>query len=101
MRWEFKCPTPFIRTREFLWQEGHTAHATHEEAEEMVLDILDDYESIYREMYALPVVKGIKSEGEKFAGGHMTTTVEAFVDANGRAIQAATSHHLGTNFGKM
>eukprot|EP00400_MALV-I_sp_L67-5_P000385 gene385-679_t len=101
VRWEFKCPTPFIRTREFLWQEGHTAHATHKEAEDFVFGILDDYESIYRELYAVPVIKGIKSEGEKFAGGHMTTTVEAFVDCNGRAIQAATSHHLGTNFGKM
>lgn len=101
VRWEFKQPTPFIRTREFLWQEGHTAHATHEEAQDMVYKILDLYERVYNELLACPVVKGVKSEGEKFAGGFMTTTVEAFVPANGRAIQGATSHHLGTNFAKM
>lgn len=101
IRWEFKQPTPFIRTREFLWQEGHTAHLTKDEASEMVFVILGRYEAVYEELLAVPVIKGIKSEGEKFAGGYMTTTVESFIPANGRAIQAATSHHLGQNFAKM
>lgn len=101
VRWEFKQPTPFIRTREFLWQEGHTAHATDSEAETFVFKILNTYNRIYEELLAVPVVKGIKSENEKFAGGKMTTTVEAFIPTNGRAVQAATSHHLGTNFSKM
>jgi prolyl-tRNA synthetase len=65
------------------------------------LDILSLYERVYEELLAVPVVKGVKSEKEKFAGGFMTTTVEAFVPTNGRAIQAATSHHLGENFAKM
>jgi prolyl-tRNA synthetase len=72
VRWEFKQPTPFLRTREFLWQEGHTAHATTEEAERMVLDILYFYAHTYEQLLAVPVVKGIKSELEKFAGGHFT-----------------------------
>lgn len=101
VRWEFKHPTPFLRTREFLWQEGHTAHAGESEAREMVLDILGYYEEIYEQWLALPVIKGIKSELEKFAGGVMTTTVEAVVPSNGRGIQAATSHYLGQNFAKM
>lgn len=95
VRWEFKHPTPFIRTREFLWQEGHTAHATKEEAEKLVYDILDDYEATYRELLAIPVIKGIKSNNEKFAGGDYTTTCETFIAENGRAIQACTSHLLG------
>ncbi|KFG64948.1 prolyl-tRNA synthetase (ProRS) [Toxoplasma gondii RUB] len=101
VRWEFKQPTPFLRTREFLWQEGHTAHATEEEAWELVLDILELYRRWYEECLAVPVIKGEKSEGEKFAGGKKTTTVEAFIPENGRGIQAATSHLLGTNFAKM
>lgn len=101
VRWEFKQPTPFIRTREFLWQEGHTAHATFEESDDMVFKILKLYERVYRELYAVPVIPGVKSEGEKFAGGFRTTTVEAFIPTNGRGIQAATSHNLGQNFAKM
>merc|ERR1719482_1281539 len=101
VRWEFKHPTPFLRTREFLWQEGHTAHASIEEADEMVMEILQHYADIYQELLAVPVVKGKKTEKEKFAGGHMTTTVEAYIPATGRAIQGATSHNLGQNFGKM
>lgn len=101
IRWEFKQPTPFIRTREFLWQEGHTAHLTKEEAAEMVFDILKLYVAIYEDHLAVPVIRGIKSQGEKFAGGFMTTTVEAYIASNGRAIQAATSHHLGQNFANM
>jgi prolyl-tRNA synthetase len=101
VRWEFKHPTPFIRTREFLWQEGHTAHSTSEEADDMVLSILDYYAGCYQEMLAVPVVKGRKSEIEKFAGANYTTTVELYVPANGRGIQGATSHQLGQNFAKM
>lgn len=101
VRWEFKHPTPFIRTREFLWQEGHTAHATTEEADDMVLSILDYYANCYKELLAVPVVKGKKSEEEKFAGAYYTTTVELYVPANGRGIQGATSHQLGQNFAKM
>nr|CAH7725356.1 unnamed protein product [Callosobruchus chinensis] len=101
VRWEFKHPQPFLRTREFLWQEGHTAYALKEEAEVEVKQILDFYASIYTDLLAIPVVKGRKTEKEKFAGGDYTLTVEAFVSASGRAIQGATSHHLGQNFSKM
>jgi len=101
VRWEFKQPTPFIRTREFLWQEGHTAHLTKEEAADLVLEILERYKTIYQDFLCVPVIPGIKSEKEKFAGAFMTTTVEAFIASNGRAIQGATSHHLGQNFSKM
>uniref|UniRef100_A0A1B6CM59 proline--tRNA ligase n=1 Tax=Clastoptera arizonana TaxID=38151 RepID=A0A1B6CM59_9HEMI len=101
VRWEFKHPQPFLRTREFLWQEGHTAFATKAEADKEVLHILDLYARIYTELLAIPVIKGRKTEKEKFAGGDYTTTVEAFVSASGRAIQGATSHHLGQNFSKM
>uniref|UniRef100_A0A3B3QNJ4 Glutamyl-prolyl-tRNA synthetase 1 n=1 Tax=Paramormyrops kingsleyae TaxID=1676925 RepID=A0A3B3QNJ4_9TELE len=101
VRWEFKHPQPFLRTREFLWQEGHTAFATKEEAAEEVLQILDLYARVYEELMAIPVVKGRKTEKEKFAGGDYTTTVEAFVSASGRAVQGATSHHLGQNFSRM
>lgn len=101
VRWEFKHPQPFLRTREFLWQEGHTAHLTQEGAAEEVENILDFYSYIYEELLAVPVVKGRKTENEKFAGAKYTSTVEGFVPATGRGIQGATSHHLGTNFSKM
>ena len=101
VRWEFKHPTPFLRTREFLWQEGHSAFATKAEADVEVLQILDLYARIYEELLAVPVIKGRKSEKEKFAGGLYTTTVEAYIPGAGRAIQGATSHCLGQNFAKM
>lgn len=101
VRWEFKHPTPFIRTREFLWQEGHTAHATKEESDKETFDNLEFYRKVYEELLAVPVRKGIKTESEKFAGGDFTTTVETWIYENGRAIQAATSHNLGQNFAKM
>ena len=101
VRWEFKNPTPFLRTREFLWQEGHSAFASRAEADSEVLDILDLYARVYEELLAVPVVKGRKSEKEKFAGGLYTTTVEGFIPATGRAIQGATSHCLGQNFANM
>jgi prolyl-tRNA synthetase len=101
VRWEFKHPTPFIRTREFLWQEGHTAHATLEESRVFVHQILDEYANVYEELLAVPVVKGRKSEDERFAGAYNTTTVELYVPVSGRGIQGATSHMLGQNFSKM
>lgn len=101
VRWEFKDPTPFLRTREFLWQEGHTAHASFDDANVMVRQALDLYRRVYEELLAIPVIPGYKTEKEKFAGGHSTTTVEAYIPVSGRAIQGATSHHLGQNFGKM
>merc|ERR1712038_1269766 len=101
VRWEFKHPQPFLRTREFLWQEGHTAFATFNEAKEEVLFILDIYRQVYENILAVPVICGRKTEKEKFAGGDYTMTVEAYISAAGRAIQGATSHHLGQNFSKM
>ena len=101
VRWEFKHPTPFIRSREFLWQEGHTAFAGKSEADLEVRRILELYRRVYEELLAVPVVPGVKSEKEKFAGGLYTTTVEAFIPQTGRGIQGATSHCLGQNFAKM
>jgi prolyl-tRNA synthetase len=101
VRWEFKDATPFLRSREFLWQEGHTAHASYDEAQHRVLSILELYRQVYEDLLAVPVIKGMKTESEKFAGGHHTTTVEAYINGSGRAIQGATSHNLGQNFGKM
>ncbi|EKM57048.1 uncharacterized protein PHACADRAFT_254575 [Phanerochaete carnosa HHB-10118-sp] len=100
VRWEFKNPQPFLRTREFLWQEGHTAFLTKAEADKEVRDILDLYRRVYEELLAVPVIPGVKSEKEKFAGGLYTTTVEGFIPTSGRAIQAATSHCLGQNFSR-
>ncbi|KAK3627734.1 hypothetical protein LTR56_019079 [Elasticomyces elasticus] len=101
VRWEFKHPMPFIRSREFLWQEGHTAHMTEEEAGIEVRQILDHYASIYEDLLAVPVVKGKKTVNEQFPGAHYTTTVEGYIPAVGRGIQAATSHCLGQHFAKM
>ncbi|KAB8210859.1 hypothetical protein BDV34DRAFT_220036 [Aspergillus parasiticus] len=101
VRWEFKNPQPFLRTREFLWQEGHTAHLTKDGAHDEVMHILDLYAQIYEELLAVPVVKGQKTEKEKFAGGLYTTTVEGYIPATGRGIQGGTSHGLGQNFSKM
>ncbi|GLB39109.1 putative prolyl-tRNA synthetase [Lyophyllum shimeji] len=100
VRWEFKNPQPFLRTREFLWQEGHTAHLTKAEADVEVRQILDLYRQVYEDLLAVPVIPGIKSEKEKFAGGLYTTTLEGFIPTSGRGIQAATSHCLGQNFSR-
>ncbi|EEY15079.1 bifunctional aminoacyl-tRNA synthetase [Verticillium alfalfae VaMs.102] len=101
VRWEAKQTTPFLRTREFLWQEGHTAHLTEELAGKEVLEILELYAGVYEQLLAVPVVRGTKTENEKFAGGFYTTTVEGYIPSNGRGIQGATSHCLGQNFSKM
>ena len=99
LRWEMRTRL-FLRTAEFLWQEGHTAHATYEEAETEALTILNEcYTRFAEEWMAVPVVRGVKSEGEKFAGADHTYTIEALT-LDRRAIQAGTSHHLGQNFGK-
>ena len=88
-RWEFKHPQPFLRTREFLWQEGHTAWATREEAEKEVYTILELYADVYEKLLAIPVIRGRKTEKERFPGGDFTTTVEAFISASGRGIQVS------------
>lgn len=100
VRWEFKNPQPFLRTREFLWQEGHTAHLTKNEADVEVRQILELYRRVYEDLLAVPVIPGVKSEKEKFAGGLYTTTIEGFIPTSGRGIQAATSHCLGQNFSR-
>ncbi|KAJ5740337.1 proline--tRNA ligase [Penicillium malachiteum] len=101
VRWEFKNPQPFLRTREFLWQEGHTAHLNEAGAQEEVFQILDWYSDVYKELLAIPVIKGRKSEKERFAGSYYSLSIEGYIPATGRGIQAATSHCLGTNFAKM
>lgn len=84
-----------------MWQEGHTAHLTEQLAEKEVLQILDLYAGVYEKLLAVPVVRGKKTENEKFAGGYWTSTCEAYIPTNGRGIQGATSHALGQNFSKM
>lgn len=101
VRWEFKYPTPFLRSREFLWQEGHAAFASKEECDKHVLHNLDIYYRTYVDLLAVHVVKGKKSDHEKFAGSEYSTTVEAYIAGSGRGIQAGTSHALGQNFSKM
>ncbi|KAI1816182.1 proline-tRNA ligase-like protein [Poronia punctata] len=101
VRWEAKQTTPFLRSREFLWQEGHTAHLNEESSAKEVREILELYAGIYEELLAVPVVRGKKTENEKFAGGAWTTTVEGYIPTNGRGIQGGTSHCLGQNFSKM
>jgi len=98
VRWE-KVTRPFLRTTEFLWQEGHTAHETHDEAEAETLMILDLYASLSESVLAVPVIKGMKSDSEKFAGALRTYSIEALM-GDGRALQAGTSHNLGQNFAK-
>src|SRR4051812_33480428 len=98
VRWE-KVTRPFLRTTEFLWQEGHTAHETAEEAEQETLDILHLYKETLETEMAVPVVEGIKSDSEKFAGALRTYSIEALM-GDGRALQAGTSHNLGQNFAK-
>ncbi|MEE4311086.1 MAG: proline--tRNA ligase [candidate division KSB1 bacterium] len=98
VRWEMRTRL-FLRTTEFLWQEGHTAHATAEECEEETLKILELYADFAEKTMAMPVIKGIKSEQEKFAGAVRTYCIEAMMQDK-RALQAGTSHNLGQNFAK-
>ena len=98
VRWELRTRM-FLRTTEFLWQEGHTAHSNHQEAVEEVLRILDVYAEVAEDIMAMPVIKGVKSRAEKFAGALRSYSIEAMMQ-NGLALQAGTSHDLGQNFGK-
>ena len=98
MRWEMRT-RPFLRTSEFLWQEGHTAHATREEAEAEAKKMLEVYAKFAEEWMAVPVVCGVKSETERFAGALDTYTIEAMMQ-DGKALQSGTSHFLGQNFAK-
>lgn len=98
VRWELRTRM-FLRTSEFLWQEGHTAHASHEEALQEVLRMLDVYAEVAEDVMAMPVIKGIKTRAEKFAGALRSYSIEAMMQ-NGLALQAGTSHDLGQNFGK-
>lgn len=99
LRAEIKATKPFIRTSEFLWQEGHTVHATEEDAEQEVKMILDIYKDLIENYLAVPAVTGFKSDSEKFVGAKYTTTLEGLM-ADGRALQMGTSHHLAQNFSK-
>lgn len=98
LRWE-KETRPFLRSREFLWQEGHTAHATAEEAEERTIQMLNVYADFCEEVLAIPVVKGRKTDKEKFAGAIATYTIEALMH-DGKALQSGTSHNFGDGFAK-
>ena len=98
MRWEMRT-RPFLRTSEFLWQEGHTAHATREEAEKKAQEMLHVYADFAEQWMAVPVVRGVKSETERFAGALDTYTIEAMMQ-DGKALQSGTSHFLGQNFAK-
>ena len=98
VRWE-KTTRPFLRSREFLWQEGHTAHATAEEAEERTIQMLNIYADFCEQVLAMPVVKGKKTDKEKFAGAESTYTIEALMH-DGKALQSGTSHNFGDGFAK-
>ncbi len=98
LRWE-KTTRPFLRSREFLWQEGHTAHATAEEAEERTLQMLGVYADFVEEFLAIPVVRGRKTDKEKFAGAEATYTIEALMH-DGQALQSGTSHNFGDGFAR-
>ncbi len=98
MRWELRTRL-FLRTTEFLWQEGHTAHATHEEAQEEVRRMLGVYGDFAEGVMAMPVIRGVKTESDKFAGAVQSLCIEAAMQ-DGKALQAGTSHDLGQNFGR-
>jgi len=99
VRWETKAAKPFLRTKEFLWQEGHTVHATEPEAEEEALRMLEIYKMLMEDLLAVPVITGTKSEREKFAGAKTTYTLEAIMP-DGKALQMGTTHNLGQHFAK-
>ncbi|WP_243518709.1 MULTISPECIES: proline--tRNA ligase [unclassified Candidatus Cardinium] len=98
VRWEMRTRL-FLRTTEFLWQEGHTAHATREEAQAEALQMLHLYERIVRDYMAIPVIKGVKTLSERFAGAEITYTIETLMQ-DGKALQAGTAHYLGQRFAK-
>mgnify|MGYP004624760943 CR=1 FL=1 len=98
LRWE-KETRPFLRSREFLWQEGHTIHETAKEAKERTMQMLEVYADVVENLLAIPVIKGVKTESEKFAGADETLTIETMM-YDGKALQSGTSHYLGQNFAK-
>lgn len=98
VRWE-KTTRPFLRSSEFLWQEGHTVHATHEDAEERTIQMLNVYSDFAKEILAIPMIKGKKTDKEKFAGAESTYTIEALMP-DGKALQSGTSHNFGDGFAK-
>jgi prolyl-tRNA synthetase len=100
VRWETKATKLFLRTREFLWQEGHTAHATEEEADQEAMEILNAYKDVIESYLAVPVLVGKKTDMEKFAGALYTLALEAMMP-DGKALQMGTSHQLGQNFSKV
>lgn len=100
VRWETKATRLFLRTREFLWQEGHTAHATEKEADEEAMEILNAYKDVMESYLAVPVLAGKKTEMEKFAGALYTLALEAMMP-DGKALQMGTSHQLGQNFSRV
>lgn len=101
VRWENKQTTPFIRSREFLWQEGHTCHPNKETSLREVYDVLNLYKMFYEDFLAVPMIPGIKTKSETFPGAEITTTIEGFLPDSGRGIQSATSHYLGEKFAKI
>ncbi|CAH6420023.1 Prolyl-tRNA synthetase [uncultured virus] len=100
VRLEAKRCMPFIRTKELLWQEAHSVFHNKTDADAEVLQVLNMYEDVYVNLLAIPVIKGRKTEAEKFAGADYTTTIETFIPESGRSIQAATAHYLGQGFAK-
>jgi prolyl-tRNA synthetase len=97
VRWEATETKPFFRTKEFLWQEGHTAHASEDEAWDETMLRLDQYERLFEDVLAIPIMRGRKPPHDKFPGAHTTTTIEALMP-DGKSVQSATSHYLGTSF---
>ena len=98
VRWE-KTTRPFLRSREFLWQEGHTVHATAEDAEQRTIQMLNVYADFLKDVLAIPVIKGQKTDKEKFAGAEATYTIEALMH-DGKALQSGTSHNFGDGFAR-
>lgn len=101
MRWEFSTPTPFIRSKEFLWQEGHSAFSNIEQVNSNVKQMLKIYKNLYEKLLGVPVIVGKKIESEKFAGAEQTFSIETFIPDANKSIQCSTVHNLGQNFSKM
>ena len=99
MRWEMRTRM-FLRTAEFLWQEGHCAHATAEESEARTVQMINLYADFAEKYMAMPVIQGVKTESERFAGALNTYTIEAMMQ-DGKALQSGTSHNLGQNFARL
>ncbi len=101
VRWEFTDCIPFVRSREFLWNEGHCMFTNKKDAEDDAIKMINLYHKFYKEYLLVPTIMGKKSAAEKFSGAEDTYTIESFIPEAGRSIQSATSHYLGTNFAKM